>query len=651
MSRKSENQLNPRNGHTLVVGIVCRISGCANQKEASLEDQEDNAKEAIAELYDGPVEFRVITTIGKGEALDRPELEQIEFAYRSREFDAFVYDDLSRLIRGGEAARLLGVGVDHGTRSICIDDGIDTVDETWEEDALNACSENVAHNQRTSKRIKQKMMNRFKKHGETARRSIYGYSVPAGAKSFVDWQKDPIAEKHILEGARILRATRNGAAVADYFNANNVPVGPYARNDQWDGTMVLRYYRNPLLKGMPYRGRMATVKHHGSGKRVSKKNPDGPTYYDAPHLAYFEPAEHDDLVALLATSNERFRRKAVNGADPRANVPRKRTRFPGQHARCWYCGRQFTWGGNGMKGHLMCSGSHKYHCWNSIHIDGALVTDRVRSAITEMLYQQDGFDDQFRAIVEVAQHGAQGNGGVQLKQLVAEEVQLGREKDNLLAAIKALGTKQMILDEVEAIEERGRELARRRYLIEKSQKQPLELPRSVDELRAQLAEQFQALSVESPEFGMLLRQIVPEIDVYLVRLLDGGHPLPRARVKICFSGIMPSLARVAGLDEMLTRVTTLDLFDPPQRERIRLESVRLEAAGLEQRQIAQQIEEHPKQAAVFNALALHRQMLSQGLSSPYVMLREPPSDYSKLRRYHNRRYRFTPLEGYAPAEL
>lgn len=108
MSKHSNEELRPRNGHTLVVAIVCRISGCAKQKELSNEDQEDNAKEKIAELYDGKVEFRIISTKAKGEALDRPELEEIEAAYKSGRYDVFVYDDLSRLIRGGEAARLLG---------------------------------------------------------------------------------------------------------------------------------------------------------------------------------------------------------------------------------------------------------------------------------------------------------------------------------------------------------------------------------------------------------------------------------------------------------------------------------------------------------------------------------------------------------------
>lgn len=72
--RRSQ-QLVPRNGHTLKVLIVARISGCQNQKEMSLDDQVDHAKEEIQEFYNGPCEYHVIATKGKGERLDRPELK------------------------------------------------------------------------------------------------------------------------------------------------------------------------------------------------------------------------------------------------------------------------------------------------------------------------------------------------------------------------------------------------------------------------------------------------------------------------------------------------------------------------------------------------------------------------------------------------
>ena len=50
MNSHRHYQMNPRNGHTLVVGVVARISGCVNQKVLSLTDQVDHAREVVAEL-------------------------------------------------------------------------------------------------------------------------------------------------------------------------------------------------------------------------------------------------------------------------------------------------------------------------------------------------------------------------------------------------------------------------------------------------------------------------------------------------------------------------------------------------------------------------------------------------------------------------
>jgi hypothetical protein len=102
MRKRSERDLVPRNGHTLMVGIGARISGCSSQKELSNEDQVDHGKQLVIEEFDyqGPVQYRVISTKGKGEAIDRPELEEIENAYNSDELDLFIWEDLARLVRG-----------------------------------------------------------------------------------------------------------------------------------------------------------------------------------------------------------------------------------------------------------------------------------------------------------------------------------------------------------------------------------------------------------------------------------------------------------------------------------------------------------------------------------------------------------------------
>jgi hypothetical protein len=349
----------PRNGHTFVVGVVARITGGPNQKEVSLVDQIDHARDVAHDVYgvDAEVELRPVATKGKGERLDRPELAEIEAMIRTRELDLLVAEDIGRMVRGTAAKDLCGIAVDHGTRVIAPNDCIDTAEDSWEEDAISACRDHVGHNAHTSKRLKQKLMNRFAKFGGATARPIYGYVVPEGAKTYAGWQKDPEATEVYTEWFRRLRENPNCSAVADWLNEKAVPTGPYARKKTWDGAMVRRVTRNPILKGMPGRGFKHTVKHHETGRRISVKNPNGPKYQDFAHLAHVDPVEFDEVNALVEEAYKGKGRKPVNGHDPLLGVPRKRTRFPGQHARCWYCGWQYVWGGNGMAENLMCNGS------------------------------------------------------------------------------------------------------------------------------------------------------------------------------------------------------------------------------------------------------------------------------------------------------
>ena len=120
--------------------------------------------------------------------------------------------------------------------------------------------------------------------------------------------------------------------------------------------------------------------------------------------------------------------------------------------------------------------------------------------------------------------------------------------------------------------------------------------------------------------------------------------MPRARVRLDLNGCFSDLPYVSGMSPLLTKVVTLDLFVPPQRERIREEVVRL--SGGKQREIAKQLSEPTFQVVVQKALALNNMMKDRGLASPYEVLSEPPTDYPKLRRYRNARYEFKPLEGY-----
>ena len=435
MARRSDSDLVPRNGHKLVVGLVARISGCASQKELSLEDQEDHAKEEVALLYDGPVDYRIVSTKGKGERLDRPELAEVERMVRSRELDVLVMEDVGRLVRGTAAVKIWGIAVDHGVRCIAPNDCVDTADETWEEELIAACRDHVGHNAHTSKRLKKKLMNRFRKSGGTMALPIAGYIKPEGAKTYDDWRKDESAIETIREGSKILKETLNCSTVARFFNESEFPTGPYTRNKEWDGAMVRRFYRNRLLAGMPGRGFRHTVKHHETGRRISVKNEDGPIYRECPHLVIIPVEELDELNMSLDSKNAKSGRKPVNGLDPFHRRPRKSTRFPGQYARCWYCGRHYVWGANGITDSLMCSGPRHWRCWNSIGFNGPLAATRIVEAITSELYKLDGFDKQFADLVKAAMADRSGSSKQRRKKLREAERALQSEQENLVEAV------------------------------------------------------------------------------------------------------------------------------------------------------------------------------------------------------------------------
>jgi site-specific DNA recombinase len=650
--------LGPRNGHTLHVAIVARISGCANQKEVSLDDQIDHAKEEIrGEFnYRGPVEYHVIATKGKGERLDRAELKELEDLIRSSILDVLIPEDLGRIVRGAEASWLCGIAVDHGVRVLSPNDGIDTADPDWEEAALDACKEHLGHNAHTSRRLKHKLMNRFRKSGGAPARPIHGYIVPEGVKTYDDWTKDPTADAGIRAGWRLLKETLNCTAVADLLNTLGVPVGPYCRpgTKKWTGAMVRRYYSNPLLKGKPGRGFKHTVKHNESGRRKSVKNPDGPLFRDCPHLAYFSEEEFDLVNAELRKKNGNFKRPPVNGSDPLLRVPRKRTRFPGQHARCWYCGRHYVWGGNGVTANLMCSGSREYCCWNSFGFSGEFASRKLIEVILGGLKELGGFEHQFAEMVRVARESCTGGLPERTARFRRDEEKLAQEQSNLGEAITQFGLKEFLKNKLLELEERAHSLALERRQLEALQSAGLAIPERLADIWEPLKEELGLLAIDSPEFGDLMRHLVPDIHVYLVRLCDGGHPLPRAHVRLNLAGSINGIERLPALRDWFSRTWTVDLFEkPPQREVIRPGVVALLAQdpSLSYEQIAQMLPQKPTATAVGNAVNLHRKMMALGLDQPYVLLREPPADYTKHRRHHSEKYRFEPLPGYQPPEL
>lgn len=652
---RQDRPLRPRRGTELAVGIVARISGCPNQKELSIDDQIAHGKAVASEAFQGPKDYRIFRSIGKGERLDREELDEVIEALERNELDLLIIEDIGRLVRGTRAVDIIGIAVDHGTRVLAPNDAIDSWDPNWEEAAIAAARDHVGHNTHTSRRLKQKLMNRFETLGAATARPIYGYIVPVRSTvdqviTYHDWQKDPAATPWIPKGAGLLLESKNASLVADWFNENNLPDGPYCRSKGWTGPRILDFYSNSLLKGKPGRGHKHTVKRFETGRRVSVRNPNGAHFIEVPHLAHLDEVIFDELQEALSARNSKFKRKLVDGVDPRANVPKKRSRFPGQLVTCHYCGRFYGWGANGQGGHLGCSGTKKWKCWNSISFDGLLAVEAMVAAITAELRGLTGFESQFAEIVAAAHQQLHGGDSAARTEFEQQLRRLNKEKANVMAAVRENGSYATLTDELDAIQKQEKELSSKLDRLERRASTKLILPESTGELLERFESEFGRLAIESTEFDILMRRLVPSISVHLVRRIDGGHPLPRAKVTLNLAGIYPDINLVPEFAKLVKREVTLDLFKPTQIDLIRMPALILRNQGMTHQQI-DQLEVRPTKTAVSNALALHETMDSAGLVSPYVVLNEPPSDYNKLRRHRNKRYHFEPLEGYHPNSL
>ena len=94
--------------------------------------------------------------------------------------------------------------------------------------------------------------------------------------------------------------------------------------------MVGRVTHNWLLKGYRVRNRRKS-RRNSTGKYVSvAAEPGELKLRHTPHLAFFDEAYYDRVIAAVDERNAKYRRKGKNGVDTRRRVPKKRTRFPGQ---------------------------------------------------------------------------------------------------------------------------------------------------------------------------------------------------------------------------------------------------------------------------------------------------------------------------------
>jgi hypothetical protein len=264
----------------------------------------------------------------------------------------------------------------------------------WQDRSIFSAWHHERSNRDTSERIKRTHRNRFL-HGGSVSLPIFGLRKKPGAKSDDDWERVPEAEPIYQEWFDRLDHDAQYADVADWLNQKGVPLGPYSRQDHWDGPMVGRLTHNPLLKGVRFRNKRKTRRISAGTYKSEKAEPHELLTRRVPHLAFFEEAYYDRAVAKADARNAKFRRTGNGGPDPCANHPKKRVRFPGQTIFCGMCGRLYVFGGHGQKEHLMCSGARSYLCWNGATLDGPLAATNISGEVFAQIEALQDFDPAF----------------------------------------------------------------------------------------------------------------------------------------------------------------------------------------------------------------------------------------------------------------
>jgi len=643
----------PRDGHTLRVVLPGRVSDPrpGKQDRRSLTDQEDVQRRWLEQHTNLPVDIEVVAGSGSGEILVRDEYVHLLDIIVTKKPDLILPEDLGRIVRRVHAFHVCELCEDHGVRLISINNhGVDTALPGWRDAAFFAAYFYEKDNRDKSLRLKERMRSRFMAGGALPG-PIFGIVKPKGAKSDDDLQKDPAAEPIYREWFRRLEEGAYYSEIADWLDSEGVPVGPSCRKKtKWDCKLVSQTTHNWLLKGVRFRNKRKTRRINSSGRYESEKAPpEDLLTRKVPHLAFFDEAYYDRVVAALDNRNAKYRRNKEGEADPLAQRPKKRTRFPGQMIKCGVCGRPFVFGGHGQTAHLMCTGARDYLCWNGTTVDGPLAAEQISEALFQEIENLKGFDDTFLQMVEEETRKSFENRDKQLQGLTADIKRNERELANVLNFIRSGGNSPTLRADLDRLEKEKAQLAYSLEELKRRPKQDIILP-SADEIRQLARDEFTDLALDSYEFAKLMKSLVPKIVVFPHRLCDGGHIIHRAKFRLRLSGLLSDPQAKEVLSQPLELILAVDIRGPLQRVDHREEIMTLRATtNPDTDEKYTEVEAARKcgitTTAAQRAAALSRRMDELGVTDPYVRVFEPPDDYTKLRRHKHKRYKFTPLDG------
>lgn len=625
----------PKNGEVLEVLTIGRIS-TEHQNEENIEAQHAFVEAALKHIYKGRFNLEKLGECASGMLVDRPSINEAMSRVAGGGLDLIMLEELSRAVRNpAHQYAFVQHCVDHETRCICLNDNLDTADENWEVNMGCAALRHGLFIPETRKRIKRTATHAFNTGGMVLR-IPFGFrrvckeeaDSCSGTMKGVRLAKDPNCTSTIREMADRVVAGESYGKVADWLNKTNVKPGSYVTSRRWTGKLVREYLRNDLLHGERTFRKTLTTTEFKTGRRRSSRNTSGTVESNIhPELAHLTPAEHRHLLAAMdeRAKGSGPRRRGANNV--RYRLPRCRTVFPRQHARCGICG-SFMYPVDG-KG-LLCSRALVGDCWNRVRPREALVRHQVLASVMASAKRFSEFEPIFvrevRKELRLLQSKSIGDVTALEKQLVGVELRISSICD---AIEDRRGSLRALTDRLADLERRRDDVADQ---IETARATADWEPAMMSEaeIRCQLSTIIQYLAGSSHGFSDLMRRLIPVFEVYPVQALDTGQVRARAGILIRWSALTDETSETNADTDASVPVEErriVDLFETPQHIEDGLRLVDEGDPGGSLRRTASVLP--MSKMRVKRARAYAKLMIEAGTSDPFRTLTDAPTTASR----------------------
>ena len=618
------------------------------QRTQSIEDQHIYCVDFLEEYDVDCSEMERLSDNGlSGVLRNRPAIDQARARVAKRSWGVIVCEDSSRLFRSvGPCMDFVGSCVDAGIRVICINDDVDTANEDWQDRLEEAQRHHGGAIRKLRHRIKRAHDGSWRR-GECVGITCAGY-VRIEANGAKTEHPDPRYVKNIVTAFRMMAREWPPWRIANYLTARKVPKTENAQLEAWTATNVLSMIRNPKYKGQPRFRVTVSDKKFITGKSPQVANPDPDKIKEAN-----ENHAHLKIVRefLWQRANDAIDSRDTHGARPRGKdhplhgIPRDSRGPLSNLFDCGVCGHKM-WQEGRNEGGFRCSaarqnkGRHKGVCWNRATALRALTLDRIGTAVSNAILEQDvRIADTLFGFVEHRIRTPE-NREVQLRELGERRKALIKERDQFTKNLMKVDVApDFVQEEFEKLETSLTAIAAKEQELQTLMARAETLPSRTVILSA-IQEQARKL-LELEDAGGLLEQLVDgKIRAVPFQQFNSDKVVLRARFRLRLTNLMPldvstllvDESRQAELDAMSIDLE-VDLFEPSKAPKYAMAAFEFYENSGPKRPTLQRIADHlgiSKRAAHL-ALQMGKGLKEAGRTDPFIELTEKPVNASRWR--------------------